>query len=81
MITVHRLRGEEIFLNADLIESIERTPDTVVTLIDGRRIVVADDPDDIARRVVAYRGAILASAEDMRSGGRPSLVMVEGGDE
>ncbi|HHC08777.1 MAG TPA: endoflagellar protein [Actinobacteria bacterium] len=81
MIVVHRLRGEEMFLNADLIESIERTPDTVVTLIDGRRIVVSDDPDDIARRVVAYRGAILASAEDLRAGGRPPLVAIEGGEE
>jgi len=81
MIVVHRLRGEEIFLNADLIESIESTPDTVVTLIDGRRIVVTDSPELIAERIVAYRGAILASAEELRSGAQPSLVMLEGGDE
>lgn len=80
MIIVHRLRGEEVFLNADLIESIEETPDTVITVIDGRRIVVSDEPEDIAGRIVRYRGGILASAEQIRSGSRPSLVMLKGGD-
>ena len=42
MIAVHRLRGEPMFLNADLLETIEATPDTVLTLVDGRRIVVAE---------------------------------------
>lgn len=36
MILVHRLKGDRLFLNADLVESIEETPDTVVTLVDGR---------------------------------------------
>ena len=80
MIIVHRLRGEEVFLNADLIESIEETPDTVITLVDGRRLVVSDEPEEIAGRIVRYRGAILASAEQIRSGSRPSLVMLKGGD-
>ena len=79
MIVVHPLRGEEVFLNADLIESIEETPETVITLVDGRRIAVSDAPEDIAERVVRYRGAILASAEQIRGGSRPSLVLREGG--
>ena len=80
MIIVHRLRGEEVFLNADLVESIEETPDTVITMVDGRRLVVADTPEEIAERIVRYRGAILASAEQIRTDGRPALVMLDGGD-
>lgn len=78
MIVVHPLRGGEVFLNADLIESIEQQPDTVVTLIDGRRIEVSDEPEEIAGRIVRYRGSILADAEQMRGGPRPFLVMLDG---
>ena len=66
MIIVHRLRGEPMFLNADLIESIEETPDTVVTLVDGRRLVVSDAGADIASRVLEFRASILASAATLR---------------
>ncbi len=57
-----------MFLNADLIESVEETPDTVLLLVDGRRIVVSDTADDIAQRVREFRASILVSASEMRSG-------------
>ena len=66
MIIVHRLRGEPMFLNADLIESIEETPDTVVTLVDGRRMVVSDSGSDIALRVREFRASVLATAAALR---------------
>ena len=68
MIVLHRLKGEDFFLNADLVESVEEMPDTVVTLVDGRRIVVSDTADVIAKRIVEYRASILVSASEMRSG-------------
>jgi flagellar protein FlbD len=71
MIIVHRLRGEPMFLNADLVESIEATPDTVLTLVDGRHVVVADAPEEIADRIVEYRAAILVSAAEIRTGASP----------
>lgn len=55
-----------MFLNADLLESIEATPDTVLTLVDGRRIVVADSPDEIADRIVEFRASVLVSAAQLR---------------
>ena len=55
-----------MFLNADLLESIEATPDTVLTLVDGRRIVVADSPDEIAERIVEFRASVLVSAAQLR---------------
>lgn len=68
MIVLHKLKGEDFFLNADLIESIEETPDTIVTLVDGRRIVVSDSADTIADRIIEYRASILVSASEMRAG-------------
>lgn len=55
-----------MFLNADLLESIEATPDTVLTLVDGRRIVVADSPDEIADRIIEFRASVLVSAAQLR---------------
>lgn len=74
MILVHRLKGDRMFLNADLVESIEETPDTVVTLVDGRRIVVADSADDIAGRIVQFRASILVTASEMREGAGASVI-------
>ena len=74
MILVHRLKGDRMFLNADLVESIEETPDTVVTLVDGRRIVVADSADDIAGRIVQFRASILVTATEMRDGAGASVI-------
>ena len=73
MIVLHRLKGEDFFLNADLVESVEETPDTVVTLVDGRRIVVSDSAADIAKRIIEYRAAILVSASEMRTTGPPGV--------
>lgn len=66
MIRLHRLRGEEVYLNADLIESVEVTPDTVVTLIDGRKLVVVESPADVVDLVRDFRASILAAAESFR---------------
>lgn len=74
MIIVHRLRGEPMFLNTDLIESIEATPDTVVTLVDGRKFVVAESPEEVVQRTLGFRASVLAAAEELRT--RPSAVVV-----
>jgi flagellar protein FlbD len=75
LILVHRLRGEPLFVNADLIESIEATPDTVLTLVDGRRVFVDDTPQVVVDRIVAFRASLLAAADDMRID-RPTLSVV-----
>ena len=68
MILVHRLRGEPMFLNCDLIELIEATPDTVITLADGRKVVVTETPEVIVDRARMFRASILAASDNMRSG-------------
>ncbi len=55
MIAVTRLDGSTFLLNDDLIESIEQTPDTVLSLLNGHKLVVRDDPADLMQRVVDFR--------------------------
>jgi flagellar protein FlbD len=74
VILVHRLRGEPMFVNADLIETVERTPDTVLTLVDGRRILVDEAPETVVERVVDFRASLLLLADKLRAG--PSLSVV-----
>ena len=62
MITLTRLSGSEFILNSDLIERVESTPDTVITLVDGTKYVVAESPTDIVRAVRRYRAEIVAFA-------------------
>ena len=56
MITVTKLNGTEMVLNADLIEFIEATPDTLVSLTTGRKIMVRESIDEVVRRTTEYRG-------------------------
>lgn len=60
MIKVTRLSGTapELVINAELIETVEANPDTVITLTTGNRIIVQESVDEVIRRVVAYRRAI-----------------------
>jgi flagellar protein FlbD len=60
MIKVTRLksRDHEFVLNAELIETIEETPDTVITLTTGKKLIVEEPMDEIVRRVMDYRRAI-----------------------
>jgi flagellar protein FlbD len=55
MITLRRLNGQEFILNADLIETIEATPDTLVTLSNGKKIIVKNTLEEIVRNTVRYR--------------------------
>ena len=58
MIQVTRLDGREMLLNPELLESIESTPETVVTLSNGRKLVVRESPQELAERVTNYRRKI-----------------------
>ncbi len=58
MITLTRFNHSEIIVNADLIEFIERTPDTVITLLTGRKVIVLEAADEVRRRVLAYRAEV-----------------------
>ena len=48
----------EFVLNAEIIETVEETPDTVVTLTNGKKLIVEESMDEIVRRVMEYRRAM-----------------------
>ncbi|HVV35265.1 MAG TPA: flagellar FlbD family protein [Acidimicrobiales bacterium] len=64
MISVTRLNGSEIVVNADLIETVESTPDTVITLVDGKKYVVHETTDEVVERIRNFRAAILRRVDD-----------------
>lgn len=59
MITLTRLSGSVFVLNSDLIERIDATPDSVVTLIDGKKYVVSESLDQIIDAVRLYRSQVI----------------------
>lgn len=67
MILVHRFQGEPVYVNADLIESVEATPDTALTLVDGRRVLVTDTPEEVVERFVRFRAGLLVTADQLRA--------------
>ena len=60
MIKLTRTSGEKFVLNADLIVEVQETPDTVITLTNGKKLLVIDSADDIIKKVVNYRQKIMA---------------------
>lgn len=63
MILLTRLNGSEVGINADLIERVEASGDTVVQLIDGTRYVVSETCADVVDRVIEFRARVLAAAD------------------
>jgi flagellar protein FlbD len=59
MIPLIRLDGSEVVVNAELIATVEKTPDTMLTLTTGHHILVKQSVDDVVAHVVAYRQRIL----------------------
>ena len=60
MILLTRLNRAPLVLNSDLIEHIEAAPDTVISLLNGQKLLVLETPEEIIERVVEFRRAIVA---------------------
>ena len=54
MIRLTRMNGNEFTLNSELIKYLEETPDTVITLINGERLLILEKIDDVVDRVIEY---------------------------
>jgi flagellar protein FlbD len=66
MIRLTRLSGDEFVVNSDLIERIDQTPDSVVTLVDGTKYVVVEDIDTVVAAIRHHRAEIIALSESLR---------------
>jgi flagellar protein FlbD len=58
MIKVTRLDGEQLLVNPDLIEFAQVTPDTILSLTTGRKVVVRESLDEVVERVIEFRRRI-----------------------
>ena len=61
MVTLTKLNGNTVVVNAELIETLEATPDTIVTLTNGKKILVKEPTDQIVEMVVDYRRTTLSN--------------------
>lgn len=82
MIIVTRLHGASVAVNCDLIERVESSPETVVTLVDGSRYVVRESVAEIVDKVRAFRASVvlLAGRLDERSATSQRLHLVPSPD-
>jgi flagellar protein FlbD len=65
MIIVTRLNGPPFALNPDLIERADATPDTVLTLVDGTKYLIAESVEEVIEAVRDFRASVIARAQNI----------------
>ena len=87
MIVLSRLNGGMFGVNPDLIQRVESAPDTILTLIDGTKLIVAESMDEVIARVNEHRARVLARSRDLQTlwgdavHAIPGLDLAEGDDD
>jgi len=71
MINVTKLNGSSIVINTDLIELVEVTPDTLISLTTGRKIMVSETMEEIVRLALEYR--LKSRSHPVPAGGQGSI--------
>ena len=61
MIALTRLNGSSMMLNSDLIKTAEASPDTMLTLINGEKLIVREPLDEVMEKILSYRARLLAT--------------------
>lgn len=86
MIELTRLNGNSMLLNSDLIKTAEASPDTMLTLINGEKLIVLENLDEVLERVLRYRSRLLAmmahrlsSDGEMQRAASMTSLQIEGG--
>ena len=76
MIRITQTNGSELYINPELIQSVEATPDTIITLVNSKIILVKETPREIAERFVEYRRRTLSPYDPQGSaaqGAQPTV--------
>lgn len=61
MIEITKINDVKITINSDIIEIVEETPDTVITLTTGRKIIVKESRQEVTNLVISYRRKIFSN--------------------
>ena len=78
MIQLTRLNNHPLVVNSDLIKFVEQSPDTVITLLSGEKIVVRESAPDVLERVVQFRRSVLQGITLWSDNGSALLSVLEG---
>ena len=73
MIRVSRLNKEHFFVNCDLIEFVEETPNTIISMASGRKIVVSETADEVKRLIIEFK-RLANGVEDNCAGEPPQAI-------
>ena len=77
MIEVTRLNGALMLVNSDLIKIVESSPDTMLTLIHGEKLIVRETCGEVLEKILVYRAKLLATVTD-RISKQPELIRIVG---
>lgn len=77
MIRLTRLNSQQITVNSDLIKFIESNPDTVITLLNGEKILVHESAEQVIARVIEFRRAVISGLLQVNAD--PGAVVAAGG--
>lgn len=55
MIKVTHFNGRKYYLNADIIISVEATPDTVITMVNDQKVLVKENAEEVVRKIISYK--------------------------
>lgn len=59
MIKVTRLNNKAFYINSDLIEILESTPDTVITLTNGKKVVIKETPESVIEKIIEFKNRVV----------------------
>lgn len=68
MILLTRLNNKTLLVNSDMIKFIENTPDTVLTLVTGEKVVVLESVADVLEKIVSFRRQIIPAVRPLAAG-------------
>jgi uncharacterized protein YlzI (FlbEa/FlbD family) len=74
MIKLTRLNNQTLFVNPDLIKFVERAPDTVLTLVNGEKVVVSDSCDEVLTKIIEFRRSLSPACSGHSSVTRTDLL-------
>ena len=72
MIRVTRLNNQPFLINSDLIKLVEQSPDTLITLVSGEKLIVRENPEDIVEQIIHFRRSVLSGLNS--TGSDPNLI-------
>ncbi len=67
MIKITRLNGSTLVVNSDMIEFLEATPDTIITLTTGRKVIAKESVNELIDKVVEYKRRFLQIIPEVKS--------------